>query len=162
MDRTALLTIFLLGGAMLVGLMALGWRGLKRRQADIVAPPIAPEDPGDNLGSFLGKYVATTMANEPLKRVAVHGLGFRGSVVVTASQNGLLLNIAGAPEVWISRAAIRGMRRATWAIDRAVETDGLHVVAWTLGDRDVDTYLRIADPASFDEAVTQIIKRQSQ
>ncbi|MDP3208246.1 MAG: hypothetical protein Q8M65_03780, partial [Rhodoglobus sp.] len=99
--------------------------------------------------------------DDPLDRIAVHGLGFRGYVMVDASEGGLLLRIVGAPEVWIARDAIRGIRRSSWTIDRAVEKDGLHLVAWTLGDRNVDSYLRMNEPAAFDAVTTRIIEGQA-
>ncbi len=161
MDRAALLTIVLAGAVVLIGLMGLGWRSRKRRQAGIAVPPTAPAGLGVELRSFSGKYVATTVAGDPMNRIAAHGLGFRGAVDVRASAPGLLLHIAGAPEVWIDRSTIRDIRRATWTIDRVVETDGLHVVAWMLGDTGVDTYLRLDDPLGFDAATTEIIERHA-
>ncbi len=161
MDRSVLLAIVLGFAVVLFALMALGWRARGRRQSDIPAPKAVPADRGAEFGSFAGQYVATTIADEPLNRVTVHGLGFRGRVVVVPSEQGLLLRIVGSPEVWIARNAIRGIRRTTWTIDRIVERDGLHLVAWSLGDRDVDTVLRLDDPTAFDAAAQRITERQN-
>ena len=82
MDRTVLLGIVLAFAVVLVALMALGWRNRKRRQSDIPKPPSRPVDPGAEVGSFVGQYVSTTSADDPLDRVCVHGLGFRGAATV--------------------------------------------------------------------------------
>jgi hypothetical protein len=100
--------------------------------------------------------VATTRAGDPLDRIAVHGLGFRGPIVVTVSDGGLLLDRAGSRPVWIARAELRDVRRATWTIDRVVEPDGMHLVEWALGETTVDTYLRMDDAAAFDAALAGI------
>ncbi|CAN5334792.1 hypothetical protein BH10ACT7_BH10ACT7_01390 [soil metagenome] len=156
MDRTWLAAIVIAFLFVLLGLMVFGWQRRQRRQADVVAPQPAPDSLGTILGSFVGKYVATTRAGDPLDRIAVHGLGFRGSIEVTVSDVGLLLERAGSPAIWIPRSDVRDMRRATWTIDRVVEPDGMHLVEWTLGDTIVDTYLRMDDGAAFDGALSSL------
>lgn len=160
MDRTLLAAIVLVFLLLLLGLMVLGWQRRKRRQADIAAPQSAPDSLGTMLGSFVGKYVATTSAGDPLDRIAVHGLGFRGSVVLTVSDAGLLLERSGSRPLWIPRADLKDIRRATWTIDRVVEPDGMHLLEWSLGDTLVDTYLRMDDGTALDGALSSLTERK--
>ncbi len=152
MDRTtstaiviAIIILALLG-------MFLGWRARQRRQSAVPVPDPVPADAGAVLFSAETFYAATTMAGEPLNRVAVRGLGFRGRATVTVTEHGVILGIAGAPELFIPVAALRSVERATWTIDRVVESGGLVLIAWTLGHgsdaaTDVDSYFRVAEPA---------------
>jgi hypothetical protein len=57
-----------------------------------------------------------------------------------------VLSIAGQPDAFIPTAAITGVGRATWTIDRVVGTDGLVFIRWKLGGIQVDTNLRVAEP----------------
>ena len=136
----AILLLALLG-------MYLGWRARKRRQSAIAPLPVVPTNLGAALFTVEALYVATTLAGEPLNRVAVRGLGFRGRATVTVVPEGVVLGIAGIAEVWVAREAIRSVERATWTIDKAVEAGGLAVIAWAIGETQVDTYLRITEPA---------------
>jgi hypothetical protein len=146
--------VFLL---VLLALMVLGWRARQRRQGDIAKPQSAPAQLGRVIGAFEGKYVATTASDDPLDRIAVHGLGFRGNVTVVVAESGVLLEVAGAEMAWIRAADLVDLRRATWTIDRVVEKDGLHLIEWTLGDRLVESYLRMDEPRDFERAVEPLL-----
>ncbi len=131
-------------------LMIWGWRRRVRRQQAIEALPVVPETlavaPGHR-----GKYVATTIAGDPYDRIAVRGLAFRGFASASASADGLLIARNGEADIWIAAGDLVGVDRATWTIDRVVEGRGLHVVRWRLGDREVDTYLRLDEPGALDD-----------
>lgn len=92
--------------------------------------------------------MATTLADQPLERVAVHGLGFRARATAAVHLEGLVLGVQGQERILIATESLRGAGRATWAIDRVVERDGLILIGWMLGDTPVDTYLRVPDPAA--------------
>jgi hypothetical protein len=147
MDRTTSTTIVIVIIILALVGMVLGWRARQRRQASLPRPEAVPADLGTPLFSAETFYAATTIAGEPLNRVAVRGLGFRGRATVTVASGGIVLGIAGTPEVFIPVGAIRSVERATWTIDRVVEAGGLVVIAWTLGSTAVDSYLRVAEPA---------------
>lgn len=153
----ALTVLFMLG---LVGLLAVGWFARRRRQAGVAAPTVLPADMGTLVGSFAGKYVATTVAGDAFDRIAVHGLGFRGPVTVTVTDVGLVVKIAGSHEFWIPRLEIREVGRATWTIDRAVEKDGMHLIGWSLGDRAVDSYFLMDEPVPFSAALDILTQKQ--
>ncbi|MCU1545782.1 MAG: hypothetical protein JWP30_882 [Homoserinimonas sp.] len=149
MDRPVLMGIVLVVLVGLLALMYLGWRGRQRRQSGLPKTQPVPADRGADLISTEVFYVATTMANEPLNRVAVSGLGYRARASVTVSERGVILAIPGEADAFIPAAHLRGVDRATWTIDRVVEKGGLIVLAWNLTADDttvaVDSYLRLAD-----------------
>ncbi|MBG6108078.1 hypothetical protein [Frigoribacterium sp. CG_9.8] len=147
MDRATSTTIVIAVILIALTSMFLGWRKRQKRQAYLSTPDTVPTDPGPELFSAEGFYVATTMADDELNRVAVAGLGFRARATVTVTDAGVILNLAGTPEVFISRAALEAVDRATYTIDRVVETGGLVRLSWSLGETPVDSYLRLTDPA---------------
>jgi len=146
--------------AAVVALMALGWRARRRRQSDVARPQAVPDSLGPASVSVDGYYVATTPAEEPLERIAVHGLGFRSRSTVSVHPEGLVIDLRGAPPVHVPAHDLRGVGHATWAIDRVVEKDGLVVVGWMLGSTLVDSYLRLtnrAEAAALVAAVTDLV-----
>ena len=164
MDRSVLMAIVIVFLIAMLGLLVVGWRNRQKRQKGVASPIAVPADLGETLGTFDGKYVATTTAGDPYDRIAVHGLGFRGSASVAVSARGLLLQRSGERDTWIPVADLRGIRRATWTIDRVVEQDGLQLIEWTLGDQVVDSYFRMNEPDAFASAVAPLIaiERQTQ
>lgn len=157
MDRALLMALVVALMLVLLGLMFWGWRARKKRQQAVSVPLAAPSDLGEHLGDFAGKYVATTASGDPYDRIAVHGLGFRSNVTVAVYSSGLLLQLPGTPETFIPARHIRSARRETWTIDRVVERDGLHLIEWTLGDRVVDSYVRVNDPTGFETALEPLV-----
>lgn len=134
----------------LLALMFLGWRRRQRSQAEIPAPSTVPEDLGEPSLTASGFYVATTVAGEPLNRIAVAGLGYRARATVAVHRRGLALAIPGQAPIFIPATDIRSVQKATWTIDRVVEQGGLILVRWVLGSDDaqeveVDSYLRFGD-----------------
>ncbi len=127
-----------------------GWRQRVRRQNAIAPLPAAPSELA-GATPRRGKYVATTNAGDPYDRIAVRGLAFRGFATISASAEGVLITRNGEVDVWIVGRDLVGVDRATWTIDRVVETRGLHLLRWRHGDRELDTYLRLDEPGLFDE-----------
>ena len=160
MDRTASTTIVIAVILLALVGMVIGWRGRQKRQAHLPNPDTVPADPGTELLSAEAFYVATTMADDELNRVAVAGLGFRARATVTVTEAGVILILAGSSEVFIARAALHAIDRATYTIDRVVETGGLVRLTWSLGETLVDSYLRLTDPAdsiALIDAVTTLL-----
>jgi hypothetical protein len=146
-DRTTSTTIVIAVILLALAGMVMGWRARQKRQAHLPRPDGVPTETGSELLSAEAFYVATTLADDELNRVAVAGLGFRARATVTVTEAGVILSLAGATEVFIARAALRAIDRATYTIDRVVETGGLVRLGWLLGDTPVDSYLRLTDPA---------------
>jgi hypothetical protein len=153
-DKQVSAVIVIAALALFLALIALGWRSRKRRQGSIAAPQRVPGVLGVVAGSFPGFYVATTIAGDRLNRVAVHGLGFRAKTEVVVAETGVVVPIAGQPEIFVPAADITAVARATWTIDRVVESDGLTMIAWNLGDTAVESYFRVDDSAAFLAALT--------
>ena len=146
--------------------MWFGWRARRRRQADVPALATPPADLGAVRRRDDVFYVATTRADAPLDRIAVHGLGFRARAQITVADTGIRLDIAGEAPVFVPVADLLGVGRATWTIDRAVRNDGLVFVRFRLGGDAakavdsavlVDSYLRPEDPAGLVEAIEQLL-----
>lgn len=148
MDRllpTLIIALVILG---VFALMVHGWASRRRRQAGIARPVPAPDNLGPASLNVEGWYVATTVADEPLERIAVHGLGFRARATASVHPEGVVLTVRGQPPILIAPATLRGAGRATWTIDRVVERDGLVLIGWMLGDSPVDSYLRLPEPTA--------------
>ncbi|MCU1544563.1 MAG: hypothetical protein JWM50_2428 [Microbacteriaceae bacterium] len=145
MDKQLSAALVLLFLVVVLALMVLGWRARKRRQSALGEPQHPPADLGVSAGDFPGLYVATTIAGEPLNRVAVRGLGFRARTTVSVSTAGVVLPVAGQVDTFIPAGDVTAVGRASWAIDRVVEPDGLVFVGWNLGGDAVDSYFRVED-----------------
>ena len=156
MVRVILMGIVILVGVLLLALMVVGWIRRRRRQRDIPAMTPVPALPA-GAREHPGKYVATTTADDPYDRIASGGLGFRGAAVASVHATGVLVRRRGEVDLWIPSADLVGAGRATWTIDRVVEADGLTMLRWRLGDREVDTYLRLDEPAAFDAELAALL-----
>ena len=161
MDRPQLMAIVIGILVLLLVLMYTGWRARQRRQKDVGTPLAVPADLGAAVGTFDGKYVATTAAGAPLDRIAVRGLGFRSSASLTVAEHGVLVQRPGSDDLWIPRADIVDRRTATWTIDRVVEHDGLELLEWNLGGKPVDSYFRLAEPVAFERAIEQLLPKRA-
>ena len=156
MDKTAAGALVLGVLVVLLGLMWLGWRNLKRRSSGIPAPQAIPATDAVEVLRTTGLHVATTHAGRPLDRVVVPGLAFRSRAGIRVTKAGVELRLAGGAECFIPAAAVRSVGRASWTLDRAVERDGLVVLTWTLGSTDIDTNLRVEDPAALVAALSTL------
>lgn len=160
MDRGVLMGIVLVFLVLLLALMFFGWRARQRRQTAVAKPERAPEQLGTVRGEFDGFYVATTMAGDPLNRIAVRGLGYRSRARLTVADAGVVLALRGEDEVFIPTASLREVTTATWTIDRVVEKGGLILIGWTLGPAGestaVDSYFRLESAPALLEALNLI------
>ncbi len=154
--RFVLLLIVILIGIMLLGLMVVGWVRRRRRQRDLAPLMPVPALPAGAI-EHRGSYVATTTAGDAYDRIAAGGLGFRGAAVASVHASGVLVRRTGEVDLWIPKVDLLDAGRATWTIDRVVEPDGLTMLRWRLGDREVDTYLRLDDPRGFDVAIAPLL-----
>uniref|UniRef100_UPI0033966B54 PH-like domain-containing protein n=1 Tax=Agromyces litoreus TaxID=3158561 RepID=UPI0033966B54 len=133
-------------------LMLRSWRRREVRDETLAAYP-PPPTLGPATLEVEALYVATTPEGQPLERLAVEGLAFRGSARVEVHPPGVLLRIAGEPSSFIPSEAIASAGTATYAIDRGVEPEGLVALTWIVDDRSepevptrVDSYLRCRYP----------------
>ncbi len=131
-----------------LALAIVGWRRRVRRDAPAGGGYPAPESATTVIASSEVLYVATTTAGEPLERLALPGLSYRGRGMVEVSSDGVQLRVTGEQPVFIPAASLAGVGASTVAIDRVVERDGLVRLGWTTsGGAAADSYFRVVDPA---------------
>ena len=150
--------------ALIVWLMYRSWRRRTARDESLSSYPL-PESLGAPALEAEVLYVATTPVGDPLERLAVQGLAFRGAAHVEVAAGGLVLRVAGESTTFIPADRLVGASTASYVIDRGVEPDGLVAVTWTprADNADpaprVDSYLRAryaGDAARIIRAVNDI------
>jgi len=149
--------LLLLVVPVLWGLRWLGWRGRQRRQGDVPELAATPSDPGEALfGPVEATYVSSTSAGDWLDRVAVRGLGVRSAAWVAVHRGGVVIARQGAPDLWLAREALVGVRRARGMAGKFVDSGGLVVLTWRLGSHELDTGLRVRAAGARDGLETAV------
>jgi hypothetical protein len=142
MDRL-LPGLFMLALAVVVfALLAAGWRNRLRRQSDVEALPAVPAELSAPLAAANGQYVASTTAGDWLDRIAVHNLGIRSNAELSIHPEGVLFERSGAGPVFIPAGRLTGVRQESGMAGKFVEKDGLLVISWMLGARELDSGFR--------------------
>ena len=149
MTREAAVLVMVAVAVVLLGLAAWGWvRRARRDRTPLIQPAElnAADVPRETIDAL---YVATTVHDAPLERIAAPGLGFRSPVTVTVTDAAVALDLTNQPRITIPADRITAVTQATLTIDRVVEKDGLVRLSW-LADTGVvvDTYLRPRDPSA--------------
>ncbi|MGP4032067.1 PH-like domain-containing protein [Pseudarthrobacter sp. 1C304] len=139
-ELSLLLTLVLI--AVALALIWLGWRNRLRRQSDVEPLPEMPAALGAALAVADGQYVATTTAGDWLDRIAVHNLGIRTNAELSVHPEGVLFDRSGAGPVFIPAASLTGVRQESGMAGKFVEKDGLLVLSWMLGSRELDSGFR--------------------
>jgi len=139
-ELSLLLTLVLIGVAL--ALIWLGWRNRLRRQADVDPLPEIPAELGAAVAVADGQYVASTTAGDWLDRIAVHNLGLRTNAELSVHPEGVLFDRSGAGPVFIPAASLTGVRQESGMAGKFVEKDGLLVLSWMLGSRELDSGFR--------------------
>jgi hypothetical protein len=143
MDRLLVLGIATLAlVAVAFVLLTIGWRNRLRRQSDVDPLPGVPAELGGPLAAADGQYVASTTAGDWLDRIAVQNLGLRTNAGLSVHPEGALFDRAGAGPVFIPTGRLTGVRLESGMAGKFVEKDGLLVLSWTLGARELDTGFR--------------------
>jgi len=136
---TVLTVVILL---IIFGLIGMGWRNRLRRQAGTAPLPPVPAELSVPSLSVTGQYVATTTEGDWLDRLAVHSLGIRTNAVVEVHDEGVLITRSGAPDIFVAADRLDGVRLESGMAGKFVESGGLVVLSWRLGDQPVDTGFR--------------------
>jgi hypothetical protein len=137
--------------------MYLGWRRKSRSQSARVPPfPAIPEDAGDALLESTGVYLATTTAGNWQDRIVTRGAGLRTGAVWRLHDDGVAVERGGAPDFWIPRDAVTGIRRDTKIAGKVMGTDALLVITWRLGGADLDTGFRGDDLDDYPQWIEQL------
>ena len=130
--------------ALILLAMFFAWRRRLRRDSGLTAPLGVPEH-AEVTGRHKILYVATTKHDQPLERLAVSPLTYRARGELVLTDRGVALSLDGAPTVFLASSRLVAADRATVAIDRVVEPDGLIRLVWRVADGIlVDTYSRLA------------------
>lgn len=165
MDKTVSVLVVLCLSAVAFTLIAAGWRSRLRRQAGVGQLPDVPEQLSPASTMADGQYVATTTAGDWLDRIAVHGLGIRSNAEMSVHAEGVLFDRAGAGPLFVPAAEVTGFRQASGMAGKFVEKDGLVVLSWRLGERELDTGFRTrqaSDKQPLLEALQELISAAPQ
>ncbi|AWB95633.1 hypothetical protein DCE93_08125 [Agromyces badenianii] len=147
-------------------LMYRSWKRRTVRDESLGSYPLPTDHDAPTLETEV-LYVATTPMGEPLERLAVSGLAFRGSARIEVLPEGVVLRIAGESTTFIPVDRLVGAELASYAIDRGVEPEGLIALTWIADERGaadqararVDSYVRArypGDSARIVQAVNDI------
>ncbi|MGC5047843.1 hypothetical protein [Micrococcus porci] len=154
--------------ALLLALMAWGWRGRRRRQAGIPAPAAVPPEVLEREPdvSTEGMWVGTASGTDRLDRVAVHDLGLRSSGVLevhtAGDRPGVLVLRPNIAPLFVPAAHLTEAGRSAGIAGKFVEPGGLVAWGWRLGDVDVTSAFRPRRPEDRDrvlEALQTVIDR---
>lgn len=109
--------------------MWLGWRARARRDANITTSQVSPV--GQLIAEFTRVlYISTTPVGEPLTRVAVAGLRYRGHADVQVRTDGVTIEVDGEEPVHLLLEQLRGASTASRRVGKAVEHGGLALIIW--------------------------------
>ncbi|WP_406629561.1 transporter [Amycolatopsis sp. WGS_07] len=123
--------------------MRIGWKRKARSQSAVVPPfPEIPADPGEFQLESTGVYLSTTTAGNWQDRIVTRGAGLRTGAVWRLHPDGIAVERGGAPDFWIPRASVTGVRRDSRIAGKVMGTDALLVITWRLGDVELDTGFR--------------------
>lgn len=152
-ERTLLAALLAVVVVVLLLLMLRSWKRRGTRDSGLAAYAL-PAAPAEHTLVVPVAYVATTKHELPLERLLPAGLKFRAHGTLAVASDGLTIDLAGSDALFIPRGALREVSETTWAIDRAVESDGLSCVSWLMqpaaseqADTIADSFFRVIDPA---------------
>jgi len=129
----------------LLTLMLLAWRRRVARAAGVTLPS-SLDSAGDALGSLHELfYVATTLREAPLERVAIRGLRFRGFASLTRYEAGILIEVRGEAPCALSREQITSVTTQQLTIDKVVEPAGLISINWLSELGELSSVFRVKD-----------------
>jgi hypothetical protein len=127
--------------------MLKGWRSRQQRQSDLPPPPVAVGDAATLAGPVPGLFVGTTSADSWLDRVAAHHLSDRAAGQALVASDGVHLERAGLPELFVPWAQLDRADVET-ALGGKVVSTGMLVLTWRLGERVLRSAFRADDRAA--------------
>ena len=107
--------------------MFFAWRARSARAATFVMPANEPGEPSLIVDVF---YVATTLGENHLERVALPGLAYRGYGAVAVSASTIALTLKSADRLVIPLGNVTSVGVTTTVIDKVVEKDGMVSIRW--------------------------------
>lgn len=147
-DRVALTLGTLLFAVVVYALMLKGWRGRQRRQADLPAPPVPPQERGRVVvGTTPGLFVGTVVSGDWLDRVAVHRLSDRSTCEVVLTTDGLHIDRESLPPLYLPVTDVVSAEVGDKLAGKVMGAGGLLLVTWRLGERTLTSGVRADDHA---------------
>lgn len=148
----AIVVVILLG-------MWLGWRARARRHAGITES--GPALSGGVLVHFpRASYVSTTPEGQPLERLSIPSLRYKGFAELTVRTDGVTIAVTGEDPVHLPADRVLGSGIASRRVGKAVERDGLSLLRWRAADgSEVESSFRLTDPSeqiALERALDQI------
>lgn len=153
MSRELALVIVL---ALLAWALFAVWRGWRARRSKYSHLPSLSDSGAAARKLFDVLYVATTEAGNPMERVAVSPLAFRGKAQLGVTGDGVIVDVRGEGRALIPSTSIEGAGVATWTIDKAVDPDGLVFLRWQWGELMVESFFRVVDHPR-DEVIAELM-----
>lgn len=140
------------------------WRGWQRRankQAETLpAFPAKPEKLGpDLLPSTTGVYVGTVNAGDWQDRVQVGDIGHRSAATLRLVPEGLLVERAGAADLFVPTAAIKQVTTERGLAGKVMFGDGLLVFRWEIENRVFDTGFRGDDKDVYEQWISALVSQ---
>jgi hypothetical protein len=139
--------------AILILFAYLSWVSKMRKQEKSLIAPQFVEHSGLDENA---QYVATIFADRPLDRVLAHGLAHRGKAAISISPSGVSIFRTGERSFVIPSKQLSNVTTGSAVIDRVVEKDGLVSIRWTLGEVELETYLRFVSALERATAVSNL------
>ena len=153
MSRELALVIVL---ALLAWALFAVWRGWRARRSKYAHLPLLSDSAAVARSLFDVLYVATTEADNPMERVAVSPLAFRGRAQLGVEDDGVTVDVRSEGRAHIPSSVIEGAGVATWTIDKAVDPDGLVFLRWQWGELMVESFFRVVDHPR-DEVIAELM-----
>lgn len=147
MSRLLPVLIVVVFVAFIFAVMLLAWRKRALRSTGIEvldALPAGAQFIFDISNVF---YVATVRSREPLERIALSGLRFRGHADIRVFDTAIEIHVRGEHAVAISNRHLIGVNVSQVVIDKVVEPDGLMSIEWQSGVELLSTVFRVKQPA---------------
>lgn len=108
-------------------------------------------------------YVSSTPAGEPLQRLSLPGLRYRGPAQLSIYEDGITIAVRAEQPVHIAATRVTGSAVARVRIGKAVEQDGLTLIQWRIKDLEIESTFRAPSrevQQSIRKAIDTMLKSQ--
>jgi len=89
-----------------------------------------------------GRHFGPPPPGDGPARMALHNRGIRTNAELSVHPEGVLFDRSGAAPIFVPAASLTGVRLESGMAGKFVEKDGLLVLSWMLGTRELDSGFR--------------------